>query len=42
MKSGDKMLEFTLLGDDEAEYTPSSFLGGKVLYFFYPKDNTSG
>lgn len=33
---------FSLLGSDEKTYTLSSFSGKKVVFYFYPKDDTLG
>lgn len=38
----DKAPDFTLQGDNDVAYTLSSFLGKKVLIYFYPKDDTPG
>ena len=39
---GMKAPNFTLFDKDGKEVTLSSFLGKKVVVYFYPKDNTSG
>lgn len=39
---GMKAPEFTLLDQNGAEVSLSSFLGKKVVLYFYPKDNTPG
>ena len=41
LKTGDKAPDFSLQGDDGKVYTIRD-LGGKVVLYFYPKDNTSG
>ncbi|MGB9730486.1 MULTISPECIES: peroxiredoxin [Calditerrivibrio] len=41
LKNGDKAPDFSLQGDDGKVYTIRD-LGGKVVLYFYPKDNTSG
>ena len=38
----DKAPDFTLLDTNNNEVTLSSFLGKKVVLYFYPKDNTPG
>ena len=39
---GMKAPEFTLKNQDGEDISLSSFLGKKVVLYFYPKDNTSG
>ena len=39
---GERAPDFTLLDKDGAPVTLSSFLGRKVVVYFYPKDNTPG
>ena len=39
---GNKAPDFTLLDKDGREITLSSFLGKKIVLYFYPKDNTPG
>ena len=39
---GTKAPDFTLLDKSGQEITLSSFLGKKVVLYFYPKDNTPG
>ena len=39
---GMKAPEFTLLDQNGVEVSLSSFLGKKVVLYFYPKDNTPG
>lgn len=34
--------DFTLPGSDGKDHTLSDYRGGKVLLYFYPKDNTPG
>lgn len=34
--------DFTLPGDNASEISLSSYRGGAVVLYFYPKDNTSG
>lgn len=33
---------FSLIGSDGKSYSNASFLGKKVLFYFYPKDDTPG
>jgi thioredoxin-dependent peroxiredoxin len=42
MKEGDKAPEFTLEADDGSEVRLKDLRGGKVILYFYPKDDTSG
>ena len=42
LKIGDKAPNFTLKDKDGNAVTLSSFLGKKVVLYFYPKDNTPG
>ncbi|MBP7554576.1 MAG: thioredoxin-dependent thiol peroxidase [Spirochaetes bacterium] len=39
---GDKAPDFTLKDGEGKDITLSSFLGKKVVLYFYPKDNTPG
>ncbi len=39
---GQKAPDFTLIDKDGKEVTLSSFLGKKIVLYFYPKDNTPG
>ena len=39
---GDKAPDFKLYDKDKNEISLSSFLGQKVVLYFYPKDNTPG
>jgi peroxiredoxin Q/BCP len=41
LKAGDKAPDFNLQGNDGKFYTLKD-LGGKVVLYFYPKDNTPG
>lgn len=40
MKVGDQVPDFALPSDEGAEVKLSSLRGGKVVLYFYPKDNT--
>jgi peroxiredoxin Q/BCP len=42
LKLGMKAPDFTLEGSDGKTHTLSDYRGGKVLLYFYPKDNTPG
>jgi thioredoxin-dependent peroxiredoxin len=42
LKAGIKAPDFTLPGSDGRDHTLSDYKGGKVLLYFYPKDNTPG
>ncbi len=42
LKIGSKAKDFTLKNQNGEDITLSSFLGKKVILYFYPKDNTSG
>jgi thioredoxin-dependent peroxiredoxin len=42
IKEGDKAPEFTLEADDGSQVTLKDLRGGKVVLYFYPKDDTSG
>ena len=42
LEVGAKAPEFTLLDKNGEEVALSSFLGKKVVLYFYPKDNTPG
>jgi len=42
LEVGAKAPDFTLLDKDGNEVTLSSFLGKKVVVYFYPRDNTPG
>lgn len=42
LQIGQKAPDFTLLDKDGKEVTLSSFLGKRVVLYFYPKDNTPG
>ena len=42
LEVGNKAPSFTLMGDDEKEYSLEEYKGKKVLLYFYPKDNTPG
>ena len=42
LKIGDKAPEFTLQDKNGNDVSLSSFLGKKVVLYFYPKDNTPG
>lgn len=42
LKCGDRAPDFTLVDQHGNGVRLSSFRGGKVLVFFYPKANTSG
>jgi peroxiredoxin Q/BCP len=37
-----KFPDFSLKGHDEKTYTLNDFSGQKVVFYFYPKDDTSG
>ena len=37
-----KCLDITLAASDGNEYSLEDFTGGKIVLFFYPKDNTPG
>lgn len=37
-----KAIDFTLKNENDEEISLSSFLGKKVVLYFYPKDNTPG
>jgi thioredoxin-dependent peroxiredoxin len=39
---GDQAPNFSLEADDGTIVTRDSLAGEKVIFFFYPKDNTSG
>ena len=42
LSAGIKAPDFTLKDKDGKEVSLSSFLGRKVVLYFYPKDNTPG
>lgn len=42
LKIGDKAPAFTLKDQEGKEISLSSFLGKKVVLYFYPRDNTPG
>jgi peroxiredoxin Q/BCP len=42
LAAGRKAPDFTLPTDDGASFTLSAALGGPVVLFFYPQDNTQG
>jgi peroxiredoxin Q/BCP len=42
LREGDKVPPFSLQADDGSVVTSESLIGRKVVFFFYPKDNTSG
>jgi len=42
LKQGDRAPDFTLSDQHGSDVSFSSYRGGKVLLFFYPKANTSG
>lgn len=42
LKEGDKIPEFSLLGDDGNTYTNESIKGKKTVIYFYPRSNTPG
>ena len=42
LKVGDKAPDFTAKDQDGKNVTLSSFLGKKVVLYFYPKDDTPG
>lgn len=42
LKAGDKAPDFTLPADGGNRFSLKSLRGGKVVLFFYPKDNTPG
>jgi thioredoxin-dependent peroxiredoxin len=42
LEVGDKAPEFRLKADDGKEVSLSDFRGKRVLFFFFPKANTSG
>lgn len=42
VQEGARAPDFTLSADDGSEVSLSSFLGKRVVLYFYPKDNTSG
>lgn len=42
LEIGTKAKDFTLKNQNGEDITLSSFLGKKVILYFYPKDNTSG
>jgi len=42
LRVGEKAPDFTLKNQNGEDITLSSFLGKRVVLYFYPKDNTSG
>jgi len=42
LKEGDLAPDFTLVSDEGEDVTLSSFRGGTVVVYFYPKDDTPG
>lgn len=42
LKTGTKIIDFTLLDHDKVEHKLSDFANGRVLLYFYPKDDTPG
>ena len=42
IKEGMLAPDFTLADDDGVMHSLSEFRGGKVVLYFYPKDNTPG
>ena len=42
LKEGDRIPEFSLLGDDGNIYTNESIKGKKTVIYFYPRSNTPG
>ena len=42
LEKGTKAPDFTLFDKEETEVSLSSFLGKKVVLYFYPRDNTPG
>ena len=42
LKEGDRIHEFSLLGDDGNIYTNESIKGKKTVIYFYPRSNTPG
>ena len=42
LKEGDRIPEFSLLGDDGNVYTNESIKGKKTVIYFYPRSNTPG
>lgn len=42
LKIGEKAKDFTLKNENDEDVSLSSFLGKKVVLYFYPKDNTPG
>src|SRR3990172_6789926 len=42
LKVGDKAPLFSLMGNDGREYSLNEFKKKIVVFFFYPKDDTSG
>src|SRR6202035_5637692 len=42
LREGDKLPAVTLLDDEGAEVTTTDLLGGPLVLYFYPKDDTPG
>lgn len=42
IKKGEKIIDFTLLDQDNVAHKLSDYSNGKVLLYFYPKDDTPG
>lgn len=42
LKEGDKAPEFSLRGEDGEKHELKHYRGNKVVFYFYPKDNTPG
>lgn len=42
LKEGTKIIDFTLLDQDEILHKLSDYSSGRVLLYFYPKDDTPG
>ncbi len=42
LKEGTKIIDFTLFDQDNIEHKLSDYSSGKVLLYFYPKDDTPG
>ena len=42
LKQGEKIIDFTLLDQDKKEKKLSDCADGRVLLYFYPKDDTPG
>ena len=42
IKKGEKIIDFTLFDQDNVAHKLSDYSNGKVLLYFYPKDDTPG